>query len=327
MSNSGKLINYGVRPAKNIERKMMRDMFLRLFPFCPLPEYQYVGLGAKYFVDFFLFHKSLHIDKMISIEGDTNNRKRYHFNKPFDCIDIKFGHSNTVLPKINLDSKSIIWMDYDSRFNISMLDDLSIVISKLQSGSIFCLSYNSEVYTRDELKDSSGKLAADAYKQKFTEIVGEDNIPQSFDERGWTRQSNFSGFLYNSIIARLNRSLQERNDRLINDEEKLHVKQVMYFDYADGSRMETLGFVLYKVDELKLVDACNFEGLPFFKSGKESFTIKTPNLTQKEIRHLSEKMPNFDISLLDQNIFSVKDVTAFSELYKYFPAFNEIEVM
>ncbi len=327
MSNSGQLINYGVRPAKNIERKMMRDMFLRLFPFSPLPEYQYIGLGAKYFIDFFLFHKSLHIDKMTSIEGDTNNRKRYHFNKPFDCIEIEFGHSNNTLPKLNLDTKSIIWLDYDSRFNISMLDDVSIVVSKLQSGSFFCLSYNSEVYTRNELKDSSGKLAADAYKQKFIEIVGEDNIPPSFDGRGWTKQSNFSEFLYNSIIARLNRSLQERNDRSGSDEEKLLVKQVMFFDYADGSRMETLGFVLHKVNETHLFDACNFEGLPFFKSGKDSFTIQTPNLTLKEIRHLSEKMPNFDMEHLDKKIFSEKDVAAFSELYKYFPAFNEIEVM
>ena len=326
MSNSGRIINYGVRPAKHIERKMMRDLFLRLFPFSPLSDYQYIGFGAKYFVDFHLFHKSLHIDKMISIEGDTTNRKRYLFNKPFDCIEIKFGHSNDVLPQIDFLPPSIVWLDYDSRFHIGMLNDLSTVLSKLSSGSTFCFSYNAEIYSKSELKGTSEQLATDAYKQKFIEIVGEDNIPPSFEERGWTNQNNFSKFLHQSVIARLKRALTERNARLA-DEEKLEFKQIMYFDYADGQRMETLGFILYKKSDVGVFDSCQFSGLPFYKDSSESFSIGTPNFTFKEIRYLSEKMPNIDMASLDNKIYAQKDVLIFSELYKYFPSFNEVEVV
>ena len=162
-----------------------------MFSFNPLSSYQYVGFGAKYFIDFHLFHKSLHIDKMVSIESDTNNRKRYNFNKPFDCIEMKFGNSQDVLPKLDLSIPTIIWLDYDSRFKLTMLDDLSTIISNISPGSIFSFSYNAETYSKADLSTAEGKLPADAYKQKFIEIVGEDNIPPSFSERGWTKQTQF----------------------------------------------------------------------------------------------------------------------------------------
>lgn len=324
MSNSGRLINYGVRPAKHIERKMMRDIFLRLYAFYPLSSYQYIGFGAKYFIDFHLFHKTLHIDKMVSIEGDVNNRQRYNFNKPFDCIEILFGNSNDVLPRVDFTDPSIVWLDYDSRFHIGMLDDISTLISELCTGSVFSLSYNSQPYTRQELQEEDGKLPSDAYRQKFIEIVGEDNIPQGFDERGWSRQTAFSKFLYDAVLARINRCVSERNAR---EEDEYTVKQVLYFDYADGQRMETLSFILLKVSDLAKYESCNFTNVSFFRGGHESFTISTPNFTFKEIRHLMEKMPNIDVTTLNSKVFNEGDVQKFSELYKYFPTYNEVEVL
>ena len=124
----------------------------------------------------------------------------------------------------------------------------------------------------------------------------------------------------------LKRSLSERNSRL-DDENKLIFKQVMYFDYADGQRMETLSFVLFKQSDVDIYERCDFSSLPFFKDENQSFSISTPNFTFKEIRHLSEQMPNIDFSKLDKNIYAEKDVRIFSALYKYFPSFNEVELI
>ena len=105
MSNSGRKINYSVRPAKNVERKMMRDFFLRLSHFGRIEDYRYIGFGSKYFSDFIIFHRHLNISEMISIEADTNNRARYEFNKPYSNIRMEWGHSSEVLPKLAQSAK------------------------------------------------------------------------------------------------------------------------------------------------------------------------------------------------------------------------------
>ncbi len=61
-------INYRVRPAKSIQRKMLCDALLRLSFFEPVENYRYVGFGSTTFTDFILFHKILGIKDMISIE-------------------------------------------------------------------------------------------------------------------------------------------------------------------------------------------------------------------------------------------------------------------
>ena len=52
---------------------------------------------------------------MISIEKDEDRRERFEFNKPFDCIEVRYGHSNQVLPKCDWAPRTILWLDYDSQ--------------------------------------------------------------------------------------------------------------------------------------------------------------------------------------------------------------------
>ncbi len=90
--------NYALRPAKNIERKMLCETFSRLVRIAPLREYQYVGFGSIGFHDFSLFHQRLGIHDMISIEAREKLRKRFAFNKPYSCIRMRWGFSYDVLP-------------------------------------------------------------------------------------------------------------------------------------------------------------------------------------------------------------------------------------
>ncbi|EOW9140100.1 hypothetical protein JG635_04715 [Vibrio cholerae] len=320
MSNSGKKINYSLRPSKNIERKMMRDMFLRVGHIYNLNDYTYLGFGSKYFEDFSLFHKSLHINKMISIEGDTNNRKRYEFNKPFDCIEIHFGMSNEVLPKLEYNNPIIAWLDYDSRFNQTMLFDLSLLAQRVKKGSVIALSYNSETYSSNDLVDESNRTIS--YRDKFVELVGEENVPTSLDERGWSKHSNFCNFIQNAVKSTLEVALKERNDAaLVNN--KLKALQLMYFRYADGQKMTTLVYFLYEDGDD--ISRCRFDDLYFYRSNSEAYNIETPNLTLKEIRHLNELMPLEDERKVCLKVFNSKDVKLFKANYRYFPSFTEVE--
>lgn len=325
MANSGKKINYNIRPAKSVERKMIRDMLLRLFPFGIFTDYQYIGFGSKYFIDFKMIHKYLHINKMISIEGDSNNRERYFFNRPYDCIDIHFGHSTEILPKLNLAAKSIVWLDYDEAFCGYMLGDLSTLVEKLPSGSIIYISYNSHPYNIDTLKSQYNDISSGYYKRKFEDIFGEEFIPTNFDERGWSNKVKFSKFIRNVIFAQVNKILFSRNSFGKEKDERISAKQVVYFDYQDNAHMSTVGFLLLDGKDLQMMPLCNLNELDFYKDDSESYKIEVPNLTGKEIRYLMENMPENKNLDLERKIFNEKDVINFKNNYKYYPSFYEVD--
>ena len=106
MAGSSISVNYNIRPCKSIERKMMCEMISRLTVFDYIKNYRYIGMGAKYFVDFSLLHKEFGINNMYSMEINSaeKNKKRFEFNKPFNCIKMLFGNASDIL-----NSSSIPW--------------------------------------------------------------------------------------------------------------------------------------------------------------------------------------------------------------------------
>lgn len=326
MANSGRKIDYRLRPAKNIERKMIRDILLRLSPFGIFSEYQYIGFGSKYFVDFVLMHKYLGIDEMISIEADSTNRNRYRFNKPYDCIDVKFGHSGEVLPNLNLAKKTIYWMDYDSPFNKYMFSDLSTIVERCPSGSVIFLSYNSEPYKLGDLKAEYRDIDDGFYRRKFETVFGNEFIPAGFDERGFSNKTNYSKFIRECLHSQLKSTLSSRNV-ILSEEQRITFKQICYFDYSDGTNMSTVGFIVVKSDDSHLIDLCRMQHLYFYTETDECYEIKVPNLTTKETRFLMEKMPSKGNIQYDSRVFAEKDVVEFQSNYKYYPSFMEIDFL
>ena len=73
-------VNYTIRPAKCVERKMMCEAFSRLSVFGSLKTYRYIGFGSTYFTDFTLFHRALDMNNMVSIEKDEEKAARFDFN-------------------------------------------------------------------------------------------------------------------------------------------------------------------------------------------------------------------------------------------------------
>jgi len=330
-SNSGNIINYSVRPAKNVERKMIRDLFLRLRSFGELTNFQYIGFGAKYFVDFVMFHKHLHIKKMISIEKDRGNVERYEFNKPFGCIDIKNEQSNDALSKINYDKKVICWLDYDGVLTNNVLTDVVILLENAKSGSTISVSYNSHPYQPLKLKEKYGDdlSQSELILKELGCSIRKEMLPTKILEQGTLKRHNFSKILRSIIFNQIDKTLLNKNAGLKNDE-KWIFSQIMFFDYKDGAYMSTIGGVLYQKCDEELFNNCSFDSFDFYKSEDESYSIEVPNLTIKEINRLRENMPltEFDIdnqAIFPKTIFSEADILKFSKIYKYFPSFSEVE--
>ncbi len=142
MTGSYKEINYNLRPAKSVERKMLCEALRRLEIFSDLAEYRYVGFGATFFTDFLLIHKSLALNDLISIEEIKEDKERFKFNCPYGCVKLCFGDANDVLPKISWTKKLILWLDYDEPLKNNMLTDIGTFISRALAGSIILLTIN-----------------------------------------------------------------------------------------------------------------------------------------------------------------------------------------
>ena len=95
MSASYREVNYALRPAKSVERKMLVDVFQRLSAFDDIHNYRYIGFGSIYFSDFLLFHRTLGFTKMLSIENTrtAEEQDRIKLNRPYGFIQTEFGHS------------------------------------------------------------------------------------------------------------------------------------------------------------------------------------------------------------------------------------------
>ena len=109
-------INYIFRPKKQIERKIFIELLQKMQHSLDIDisEYQYIGLGSIYYYDFILFHKYLNIRDMISLDYKPCPH-RFEFNKPYDFVRFKQALTTKFLSTHDLDKKSFIWFDYDSK--------------------------------------------------------------------------------------------------------------------------------------------------------------------------------------------------------------------
>jgi len=329
MSNSGRKINYMLRPAKNIERKMIRDAAACLVSEFGPDSYRYVGFGSKYFTDFIGFHKYLHIDDMVSIESDNSSKEVYDFNKPFQFIEMEYGHSNKVLPRIDMESKRLFaWLDYDGVLNKESMIDVDVLFGKAISGSLILFSYNSRPPSRQDL-NSYGDNDRGRFLLYLTEVFGKEWVPHSIETRGLYNAKKYSRLMRSILDNRIQACLSGRNSTLSSDE-KWYFDQKFYFDYSDGVQMSTFGGILYQGMDRCRVSQRGIDSFSFIRCTDQSCEIVVPNFTVREIKELLRNMPmeSSEVSAFvkKEKVFKEKDVQLFSEFYKYYPQYLETEM-
>ncbi len=332
MSKNARQVDYRLRLGKYVERRMMCAAFQRLSLFYPLSKYRYIGFGAYYFSDFYLFHKELGIEKMVSIEKSRSDdvKSRYEFNKPFNCITIDFRESSIVLPEIEWNIPSIVWLDYTSCLTSDIIADITTTFRKSLSGSIlsFTLKIDSDFYKPEKEKSYPEEFTE---KEIFIDKVGREYAPRELKNRDLTPKSLHQVYTktINNVISKI---LFERNAS--SDEDDIEWIQLFNFKYADDAIMYTVGGILIQGDSHKsrLEDA-EFDSLQFIKREEEQFEIAIPNLTIKEIKYLEGIMPNginddgsikseYKVENYDPKIPQI-DILKFAKIYKYFPTFTE----
>lgn len=317
MANTGKIINYSLRPSKNVERKMICEYIRELKKEYEINKYRYIGFGSFYFSDFILLHKEFNINKMISIEKDERNSERFNFNKPYSCIDIYFGESSDVLNSdIEWDSrtKDIIWLDYDKVLDESKILDFETCIKNSISGSLVMLSFNATLNDKRE-----GGRREDLIKNCTEERVSTDILEKELDPI--ESHKTFRKIINNA----LEKSLVDKNSKYVEECDKYSAKQIIFFKYRDAAPMLTLGYILIKNSELDKYNRCKFNEIEFFSENEDPYKIDVPNFTYKELQLINSKLPNVTIDNIQKEMpfISMKDLEKYTKIYRYFPNFME----
>lgn len=326
MSGTYSKINYNLRIAKSVERKMFIEVIKRLSIFRNLQNYQYIGFGSAYFNDFILYHKHFGIHDMISIEKEIDDTNRFKFNKPYSCIRMKFGDSNEILPLLKWRKKAIVWLDYDYHLNQSVLDDINTVFSKAHSGSLIIVTVKAHP---DNVNTQSDQERNDTRLAELLKRINKDKIPYEIKGKDLTLKKLHT--VYRSImINEINSCLTQRNG-ILDLPHKMVFNQIFNITYQDGAKMLTIGGILNSNKDQTLVDLASFKDLSFYSNNADSFFIDPPNLTFKELKFLDGNLPtNID---LNSGIFknrrknlpglSSDDIINYGKIYRYFPTFTE----
>lgn len=329
MSGSYRIINYALRPAKAIERRMLCAAFKRLYPFQRIETYRYVGLGSIYFTDFQLLHRELGITDMLSIEKDVNARACFTFNRPYKCIRLRFATSTEVLSTLRWGRRTILWLDYDDRLDRAILGDIATACLRATSGSVVVMSVNAHPdpepskEDRDLYEEQTGKrFDLGDYRLRIAKALLGDKLPagtSGANLRGQELGKVFREIIHNQIVEQLS-----IRNALLPPKQKLAYRQLFHFRYRDGAQMLTVGGVLFRAADERNVAACGFDTLPFIRSGPEPCSIHAPCLTAKEIRHLNSQLPTKSSVKLRAAGVPDADIRRYAEVYRYFPTFTEI---
>jgi hypothetical protein len=315
---------YTLRPAKNIERKMLCEAFGSLASLAPLRSYRYIGLGGVEFADFALLHQRLGITRMLSIECRDDATARIKFNVPYLCIKMKWGISHEVLPTLNWRKKTIIWLDYDSPLETKMLDDIRLVTSSLVSGSMIVITVEAKP------KEIEGNVnIAHERLQTLVQNVGEDRLPlmkegdravrslkgSDLAEWGLARVSR------QIIDAEIARTLKDRNAPL-DAESRVSYEQLFNFHYADGAKMLTVGGIIRHARDASRIPESTFDMLEFVRRAEDPYLIEAPVLTSRELTYLDRHLTR---GFRGAGWLPQTECEKYKKVYRYHPTFAEVE--
>lgn len=318
-------IDYRIRPNKSTERRMFIEAFRRLSLFESIHNYRYIGFGSTTFTDFIMLHKALDIQDMISIENKKEYEARFEFNNPFDCIKIKYGDSNEVLPHLKWNKPTIAWLDYDGKLTDSVLRDISFFSTKAQSGSMLIISVNAEGY---RYRNQEYKKVEAEYKKKFRQQLGLEIIPE--DLKGKHFEGEEMAKTYRRFItSHIKDALRSRNGLASSRENTMMYRSLINLVYKDGARMLTVGVVFYEQSDQEKLVKCGFEQLPFVTAeNDELYEIKVPVMTPRERRYLDQRLPNGNYNeALEKIGLTEEEISNYCRLYRFCSSFAEVEVL
>ena len=320
---SADYINYAIRPNKTVERKLVFETLALLAPVYNFTLYKYIGFGALWFVDFVLAHRHLSIADMISIEKDEYLASRAEFNKPYACVRVELGESDSVLPSLQLEEKPLlVWLDYDTSFDGPVLKDLSTLCQRALTGSLLIVTINAH---RNSLPNKDADDREFRNKQEKLRYFAGDLIPQTLPQ-GVMQTSKYPYFLASLLFQHMRHQVLKAGRK--NDD----IVPVLNIAYSDNAPMVTVGAVIAdKQHTQKAAEMLSTQNVIEQMNENNQLSIGVPPLTLKEKATLDQLMPcdpEPTEDAVSQRGFRLKpaQIKAYHRYYRYYPMFGEITI-
>lgn len=301
--------NYGLRPAKQVERRLIAEGCRKLSTVgLSVDEYVYVGLGSPYFADFVLFFRLLGIGRMICIEREPIPR-RMRFNVPFPFVELKMMTAAEAIPSLPRRRRLLVWLDYDDPLCEEMLDDIAGVVRVAATGSVVLVTVNAD----------RGSVPND--RERTRALV--ERLEAAIGRYGPIDENAVTGAELPKTIAKgLLAHLAEEVSKRIG----LSFEQLFGYRYRDGAAMVTVGGVLADEGMRRRLKQRGFPRKPFADPTGDLIAIAVPPLTERERAWLSQRVRNSAKSAAARLDLDEDVVSAFRTFRRYYPAYAELLV-
>ena len=302
-------VAYDLRPAKQVERRMLLDFFRRLSGTgIPVESFRYTGMGSIHFVDHILFHKFLGIDKLVSVERDEDIETRIRFNAPFDNIEIAIMGIGEYIPRLRSCEKHIVWLDYDYQLTDDMISDVRSCAALLPVGSFVLVTVDVEQH-----KTSTGASDNfDYYKKVATNL--------------WVPSWKAIDFSKPKLHLRARDLIAQAFREGASGRPAVELLPCFSFLYSDGHRMMTFGVQIGHRGEANELQGLRDGGADYLVLGfdDEPFHIEVPVLTRRERPILESTMPSGNFQRVKHVGVSKEDFGKFHKIYRFLPSYGEL---
>lgn len=316
--NSYNIVNYKLRPQKQIERGIFADL-LNDFTWILGTPVNYIGMGSLFFTDFTYFNKNCHLNRMISIEAmvdkngdfDYKKEKRFINNKPLDKIELLPKSVSDAIEDLPLDSSAFIWLDYDGTFNTGIIDDLEKIIKGITKPCILAISVKRGV---DSMYKSHQEIAVDRCNEDYkTYRVDDGEADEELNKDNYTMVAL-------DICSRYLKEKTKTYNGLYG--KKLEFSKIGSIQYEDGAKMLTVIWSVLDIEDSKAEELqrkySEFEA-------KNGLNLKMEHLTLYE-KQILDRCPREELdtkieelglerSLVDQYYKYAKYVPEYTEVY------------
>lgn len=327
--SSGGSIPYHLRQHKAVERNLFIELLRKLNNYINISDYVYIGFGGPFLEDFKQLHTALKINKMISLEMETNVHIRQKFNMPNSCVDIgdEPVSSSEFITRYDFENPSLIWLDYAIPSDLNkQLNEIADMISKLKPKDIFkiTLNANPDSLGRDYKSPDPKPFRLAKLKSRLTEDYCPVNL--EVDDVSFKK---YPAVLLKAIQRAINVGLSGRKD--------IQIQPLATFIYKDGQQMLTFtGIVLANQEEDKKIffEKSRIEAWPFFDGSWETLrNISVPTMSLRERMFIEERLPfGTEQHIKDQLGFYLgedeeeasENLKNFIEYYKVVPWYSKV---
>ena len=221
--------------------------------------------------------------------------------------------SSTELTKINFDTKTIVWLDYDGAIEDYTFSDLSLLLRKMPVGSVYIVSCNRELKNKENSDFSSVDEFVDVFKELSPSDLKISDLSASNDYKTIRKMFNKS----------VRNALKDRN--MYGDSVKFRQLFDIIYQENRGAKMYTYGGIILDHNyEEHLLEVDDF---PFIYRGEdEAYKIEVPNITLKESLLLNSCIGDENYSDKIKNIVTESCYQKYLKVYKYLPRFFDVRL-